>query len=169
MLCDFGNAKNVNCGDRENTVVGTPVYLSPQLRQNLGNSDFAEYNPFKADVYSLGLSLYYAATLQSPRVLASQDHLAANTQAAVDSLQCSDSFKRVLTSMLQEGEADRPDFLQLQSYLDNEGLSQALSVRSLSMGKLCIKCKKPLRSNYYVAKCGHPFCGQCKGSSCPCT
>ena len=168
VLCGFGNAKTVNFGEDEHTMVGTPLFISPQLRQNFGRSDFAQYNPFKSDVYSLGLSLYYAATLQEPQVLAVQKNLQETTQTVVSSLPCSESLKRVLIYMLQVEEADRPDFLQLQNYLELESQRQTLNVSSQSMGGRCTECNEPLRSNYYVAKCGHRFCGRCKGSSHEC-
>ena len=157
VLCDFGSSKTVNFGEDEHTLVGTPLFISPQLRQNYGRSEFAQYNPFKSDVYSLGLSLYYAATLQQPKVLAARDNLQETTQTVVSSLPCSDSLKKVLIDMLQVAEADRPDFLQLQDNLESQ--RQTLNVSSQSMGGRCTECTEPLRSNYHVAKCGHRFCG----------
>ena len=44
-------------------LAGTPPYMDPIIRDCLRDRvDEGKFDLFKADVYSLGLSLYYAAT-----------------------------------------------------------------------------------------------------------
>lgn len=151
--------------EEQHTWVGTPMYVSPQLRQSLGSRESIHYSPFKADVYSLGMSLYYAATLRPPQELVAQDNLEAKTQTAINALQYSDTLKSVMTLMLNQSEKERPDFVQLQSYLEPANLSKALS-SSQEAQKVCTRCSSALRSNYYVLTCGHPVCATCKDERC---
>ena len=162
VLCGFGNAKTVNFGEDEHTMVGTPLFISPQLRQNFGRSDFAQYNPFKSDVYSLGLSLYYAATLK-PQVLAPQDNLQETTQTVVSSQPQNNADLHAAS--LGSGPTRLSTVTEL---LGARKPRQTLNVSSQSMGGRCTRCNEPLRSNYYVAKRGHRFCGRCKGRSHQC-
>ena len=164
VLCDFGNAKHVDSCALEHTWAGTPMYISPQLRQGFGG-ERACYSPFKSDVYSLGLSLYYAATLRPPLELVAQDNLETNTQTAIKALPYPDTLKYVMNLMLKPSELNRPDFLQLQSYLNPTNPSKALSL-SQEAQKVCTGCSSALRSNYYALACGHPVCAACKDKRC---
>jgi len=60
-IIDFGEAK-LGVG-HEGTLRGTPRNLSPEANYeylNGGEKLFNEYNPYKSDVYSIGLTLLYA-------------------------------------------------------------------------------------------------------------
>ena len=66
------------------------------------------YNPFKADVYSLGLTTLYYATLIPPFRLSERNfESAANEQIA--QLKLSRKFKKLLQCMLADEEENRPD------------------------------------------------------------
>jgi serine/threonine protein kinase len=53
------------------TFVGTPLYLAPNLFEVFAQraEPFQFYNLFKADAFSLGLTLLFAITLKSPKLL----------------------------------------------------------------------------------------------------
>jgi serine/threonine protein kinase len=57
-VCDVGAGTAVGeCENtKERTVIGTPYYLSPELYQaHTEKRNLTNYNPYKSDVYSLGL------------------------------------------------------------------------------------------------------------------
>lgn len=66
MICDFGIAKRgerggtMDDGDVEHTVVGSPAYMAPE--QAVGQEDA----DFRADIYSLGVTLYQLVTGKIP-------------------------------------------------------------------------------------------------------
>ena len=68
-LCDFGISRP-NLPKMEitsaMTIKGSPLYLAPELREeNDGLVPRVIYNPFKSDIFSLGLSLLSMVTLES--------------------------------------------------------------------------------------------------------
>lgn len=78
-LADFGEAKKYTVDNilKDPTIRGTVKYLSPELRYNydilseevneedLGSFSLKDWDSYKSDVYSLGLTLIEAATLES--------------------------------------------------------------------------------------------------------
>ena len=68
-LADFGEAKELLSGNRpteKQTLRGTELYMSPILFYGLRSRKIKKYikhNPYKSDVFSLGLCLLFAATL----------------------------------------------------------------------------------------------------------
>ena len=77
-IMDFGEVKiDVN---EEGTIRGTPKYFSPETNYVFLNGQEKikeEYNPYKSDVYSLGLTIIYANLLKIP--------FGKNEKLAVDS------------------------------------------------------------------------------------
>ena len=71
---DFGSAKTEDLLEYnsylQQTVVGTPFYMSPELKLAL-TADLAkaQYNPYKSDVYSLGMTLLFCYQLEPPHSL----------------------------------------------------------------------------------------------------
>lgn len=59
ILCDFGISKLCDLGSQNyNTTAGSPIFMSPEVTFNYYNQKQKSYlNPFKSDVYSLGLLL----------------------------------------------------------------------------------------------------------------
>lgn len=59
ILCDFGISKLCDLGSQNfNTTAGSPIFMSPEVTFNFYNQiEKANSNPFKSDVYSLGLLL----------------------------------------------------------------------------------------------------------------
>ena len=114
-IADFGNAREFAYGDL--TIAGTPAYLSPQLKKGyLGytygtNSGVYAYNPYKADVYSLGLTFLYMATMRTILDCDTADK-AINRASELPF----PYLRRYLVYMLQEFEESRPDFLKLRDF-----------------------------------------------------
>jgi len=57
-MTDFGTSKQVE--NMTTTKTGTPYYMSPTMHLN------TPYNPFSADLWSMGIFLYELATGQVP-------------------------------------------------------------------------------------------------------
>ena len=110
-LCDLGMAKVTELGDPSTTNVGqtmgTPYYMSPE--QARGDSDIDQ----RADIYSLGTTLFYMLTGdvpykdQSPTVVMAK-HLAAEIPWVQDvNPKVSDATSRVVAKMMAKDRADR--------------------------------------------------------------
>ena len=130
-LGDFGLSRKLLEGLQRATVLGTTTYMSPLLRQARENrARTVDHNPFKSDVYSLGLTILAMARLEpvdSPQV----STLEADVSAAVSALPYSKSLTQLLTEMLTFDESSRPDFPKL-----NERIRQLCAewVRLLEAG-----------------------------------
>ena len=100
---------------------GTLPYFSPlQLQGYLkflkGNnpSGTVHHNPFKSDVFSLGLTFLHMASLELPESL---NKYPSRVAPAIASLGYSDKVKWLLSWMLEFKEPSRPDFLELAKSL----------------------------------------------------
>ena len=76
---DFGSSRYLKNAINF-SVVGTPIYMSPEMRkayaQHLERADNSfQYCPYKSDVYSLGLVILDLASLQDPVGLTDMNNL----------------------------------------------------------------------------------------------
>lgn len=62
-LSDFGEAKDLHNLEGMSTLRGTELFMSPKLNYSIKTNIKVDHNNFKSDMYSLGLCLLYAATL----------------------------------------------------------------------------------------------------------
>lgn len=121
-LADFGNARSV-ATDNTLTIAGTPLYLSPELKVayknfHIGANDGSlHHDPFKSDVYSLGLTFLYMASLK--KILPTQDQNYIPQRVAELPMR---NIREYLYCMLQEDSRNRPDFLILKNSLIQNGL-----------------------------------------------
>lgn len=102
--------------DQDRTIRGTIPYMSPQLRQ-LSTGQAASYNPFKADVYSLGLTAISIATLKLPNKPWPLNSLEAIMRATVQALGYPQDLHDLLISMLAFDESARPTMQQIRDSL----------------------------------------------------
>ncbi|CAG9335451.1 unnamed protein product [Blepharisma stoltei] len=131
-LADFGLSIQEDdlLGAQILDVVGTVLYLSPILKQayidifegkNLTAT--VHHNPYKSDVYSLGLTFLYMASLSPPVGLNSNIGgnvgLRRRIKNAIRSLRFSSKIKELLEAMLEVEEEGRMDFLELRSWMEN--------------------------------------------------
>ena len=124
-LCDFGNAKTVRLAEDEgHTFLGTPLYLSPQLREEMINKmqtlqdRRVRYSPYKSDVYSLGLTTLYMCNRAPPTSLTILENVQDKTYQVLNAISYSNELKLIVWWMLQVNEHERPDFLELQKFLN---------------------------------------------------
>jgi serine/threonine protein kinase len=112
---DFGSASGTSYEFRD--LVGTPYYLSPILKQALATRQArVQHNPFKSDVYSLGLTFLGAAKLGASNVFMNSvtDEKMAQEIAAIP---YSEEVKTLLRAMLGYNEENRCDFLQMREWV----------------------------------------------------
>lgn len=135
-ITDFGEAKankNKNFGKNSKfnfsqdtsvqTVRGTELYMSPILFNALRNSpgDDLQYNAFKSDVFSLGLCFLLAGSLSYKplselRDLYEMDKIKLLIEKYFKG-RYSKNFMKILFSMLQIEEKNRPDFIELENLI----------------------------------------------------
>ena len=151
-LCDFGYAKKIDKqAPGEHSLLGSALYWSPLLREAhfAGTVATVQHNPFKSDVFSLGLTLVNLTLLALPKPLENLACLQQFIDEELDGIRMySQSWVELLRSMLRVDEAHRPDFIALRTpalYEDDEELSPVLG------GEVC---EQPLQLS---AKCGYKY------------
>jgi len=116
-LGDFGTSRQIIANTGLSTIAGTPLYLSPQLREAFfSQSPQVSHNAYKSDVYSLGMTMLVLSILNPVRVINSSQE---NVAAVLAGIPYSEQFKGVIGWMLTSREESRPDFLQLQQYFES--------------------------------------------------
>ena len=133
-ITDFGEAK-INEGDSiilydsfdkntsKQTVRGTELYMSPLLFNALRNTYVIDvkYNPYKSDVYSLGLCMLLASNLSyiplyKIREIKNVDEIKKIIEGFLNN-KYSKKFIDLIITMLQINEKCRPDFIDLNSWI----------------------------------------------------
>lgn len=160
-LTDFGIAQVADSGDMTKTGVamGTAKYMAPEQEMDAGSVDA------RADIYSLGVTLYEMLTGDAPKV--------------INLDKTSGEFRGILSKMLAPTADERPASVQdLLGELENiEGISlpQRSEVGCPQCGfenpidvKFCVKCGGDLSSLFFkCSKCGTEnrkdikYCGKC--------
>ena len=88
-----------------------------------------EHNPYKSDVYSLGLVFLYMATLQEiDNTFADLKNLSTLISEKLESIHCY-FIKIIIKNMLTINEEERFDFIQLSELIDK-----------IEKKNSCIKC-----------------------------
>ena len=127
-LSDFGEAKskriNYNFEDntKKQTLRGTELYMSPILFKALQMNSFekVQYNAYKSDVFSLGMCLLLASSLNYQslyeiREVYDMDILKEIVQKYLKDY--SNNYINLIINMLQINEKMRPDFIELNSMI----------------------------------------------------
>ena len=116
-LCDFGSAWQRLSLTLTNSAQGTLPYMSREARVAFIDSE-ARYDPFKADIYSLGMTTLYLCALEPPfrRNANGPGYVNLSTEV-IGRLGCSTEMKRLLQQMLSDQPAQRPDIETILSNL----------------------------------------------------
>ena len=136
-ICDFGEAKyngnkneknnnketNLDFDDSNQTIRGTELYMSPILFKAVKYkpNSLTKYNSFKSDVFSLGLCLLHASSLDT-NILYKIRQISDMTKIVniVNNYlgrMYSQNFINLILHMLQIDENIRPDFIELNSWM----------------------------------------------------
>ena len=128
-LADFGEAKELLSGNKpteKQTLRGTELYMSPLLFYGLRSRKIKKYikhNPYKSDVFSLGLCALFAGTLCFESLYDVRE-LKNNISIKIiieKYLQKRYSYKiiNIISNMLDINETTRDDFIELKKRIDN--------------------------------------------------
>ena len=165
-VADLGAAKHQLKIDTLQTVEGTPDFLSPLVRRQLlensrtGVSNKVKHNPYKSDVYSLGMTCIAMAVWDIPDNLRTFDRLQQNLERTVGSFAgFSQRFKDFVLLMLIVDEDSRPDFQALKrSSLLQGDPSPAVESRQLQAGQCLFCLKVPVSPFPLLCNPDHGFC-----------
>ena len=141
------------------TIAGTPLYLSPELRRgylaSLSGSKIEnfKYDPYKSDVYSLGLTFLYMATLRDCSDLLD---LSARVQETKKSRPRLCGF---LMKMLRQNPVERISFVQLRRDISEESGES----NSLNAVAICSDCFRPTNM-YFISDSSEIICEECMHS-----
>ena len=124
-LCDFGEAISFNktgVGVVVQKIRGTELYMSPILFFGLKkNYEKVKHNAYKSDVFSLGLCILLAGTLNYDSICQIREltdmEAIKNIIMYYLSPRYSTSFISFLLKMIEIDENKRPDFIQLENLL----------------------------------------------------
>jgi len=132
-LCDFGEAKLFNKGEViVQRIRGSELYMSPILFFGMKNRfEHVKHNVYKSDVFSLGLSILLAGSLNYDsicliRELTNMEKI-KNIIMYYLSKRYSNTFISFLLRMLEVDESKRPDFLQLEKLLLESNINKFYS------------------------------------------
>lgn len=125
---DFGSClSNIPSRRGDSRIVGSPLYLSPQLKAAHCQSIYSPLtqpvncNHYKADVYSLGVTMLAMARLDVPLELMGLEGLWGKTESVLQGLRGFGILAGWLRWMLAVEEGDRPDFVELYKHLRLQG------------------------------------------------
>jgi serine/threonine protein kinase len=119
-ICDFGEAKIIKNNQSEiHTLRGTELYMSPLLFKALKEKkNEVFHNVFKSDVFSLGMCMTLAASLNFKTLCEIRE---VNEMDKIKNIlvkylisKYSFEFIKILLMMLENDENKRPDFIQLE-------------------------------------------------------
>jgi len=126
-VCDVGVGTAVGTDStRTRTLMGTVNYLSPELLRAYRENKFTiTYNPYKSDVYSLGLVLLYFCSLKKPlakeRGEQEEKYLLALIKEVKREYSGINGLSKTLKLMLKYNDAQRPDFEELHQKIQENG------------------------------------------------
>lgn len=188
LISDFGTAKLVTMsGLNQHTLQGTPNYLSPELflfYTKLINGEQGGrpvYDPYRSDVYSLGLSFIEMIRLRFPGEMRNPLHIANTTERILANLNCSEDLKVLLSAMVEPEAEYRPDFLQLAKMIGvirncklkfvapmesnySKSIRRTISLApnapsiSTTLQSRCHLCRCLLELEHISLECNHQFC-----------
>ena len=122
-LCDFGEAKQKAEGNDRKTLRGTDFYMSPLLYDGLIHEEnFVQHNPYKSDVFSLGITFIVASCLKFDIIKEirklNKDEEKIN-KIIVNNFngRYSNDYIYLLMKMITIDEKNRPDFIDLNKII----------------------------------------------------
>ena len=120
-ICDFGEARNISGknGYIHQPIRGSELYMSPILFDALNNNQLdVLHNSYKSDAFSLGMCIFFAATLSYDSLYEIREE--KNMMKIKKILEkyllprYSENLVNILYSMLQVDEDLRPNFIELE-------------------------------------------------------
>lgn len=124
-LCDFDEVYKVPEDSTETLkleVKGTELFMSPLVYNTFRYGvKYVIHNPFKSDVYSLGLCFVYVVTLSYDVLSSIRRNTDEENKALLTEHIENKNMVDILALMLKNEERDRLDFIELKEVLDSRG------------------------------------------------
>lgn len=124
-LGDFGSSGTcLFSQDLQKTLHGSPFFLSPELKHEYtqvilrGAQSTLRYDPYKSDVYSLGVSFLYMALLEPPMQLMNLAELEETTERVLRQLTAYPKFREIVERMLVIDPVQRCSFEDIVQFTD---------------------------------------------------
>ena len=116
---DFGSSANTFASLAQNTVLGSPYYLSPELKTEMlqAMGGHSSYNACKSDVFSLAVTVCLMATLTLDMRLPTSHNPAQELERIVGGLSNYPSLQQFLGWMIKERPEERISFDDLEQQL----------------------------------------------------
>jgi serine/threonine protein kinase len=160
---DLGSSRIVTIESEDDySIVGTPLYLSPIVRdayaKSLANGHSRlNHNPYKSDIYSLGLIMLYMASFKNPAGLTNLNTLEQSLKQRLQEIQKNyPNLFNVLSWMLCIDETRRPDFFDLEKYLN-----QIFGAQTQQVKVSCQNCSAEVLNNEIQEISGSQYCQTC--------
>ena len=123
-LCDFGEARNISGknGYIHQPIRGSELYMSPILFDALNNNQMdVLHNSYKSDVFSLGMCIFFAATLSFDSLYEVREETNMKKIKKILEKYLIPRYSRklvnILYNMLQVDEDLRPNFIELEKII----------------------------------------------------
>ena len=118
-LCDFSDSVLTHEGKTKQLVRGTELFMSPLLLKAFKSNNYAYHDCFKSDVYSLGMCMLLAATLNMESIeilrnINGKQNITNFIYGAVGN-RYTYKFIDILSTTLETQEENRPNFIELES------------------------------------------------------
>ena len=161
-ISGFGESKKIR--DEEFSIAGTLSYLSPILREAYRNLQKGKkklrinHDPYKSDVFSLGLVLIYMTSFKRIDNILDLNILSKEIEKAI--FKISERYHRIkilLREMLQMEESNRPRFTELNRMLND-----------LNEKIYCEGCKERKSSYQHEIYNNRVYCSDCSNTRLNC-
>ena len=123
-ICDFGESRTLNQkGIIVQPIRGSELYMSPILFSGLNQKlSHVTHNTYKSDIFSLGMCILFAATLDCNSLYESREMnnmiKIRNVLMKYLSKKYSSNFIEIILCLLEVKEKKRPDFIQMEKVID---------------------------------------------------
>ena len=152
---DFGSSTSLADTDMAASfsLQGSPFYLSPELKsqyiQYLTNGEAqVKHDPYKSDVYSLGVMMLYMARLRSPEEFANLVRLREKTEELIEECSTYPVLQRLLRGMLEVEPKRRIGLKKLLELLRTsknlDHVPRAVAEPIDENPRLCAICNRPI-------------------------
>lgn len=162
-ICDFGSSKTMIIeNELTNTITGSPFFLSPELREGYNKylsrmgGNYTEYNPFKSDVFSLGLVFLFYIDME--KINCDPLNFEAFNACIKENINKIKYYniKILLSHMLAFDQSNRPDFREIFNIF-----------KEIFNNKLCFICKQSNdKPQVTCQECETSFHSQCLQGRC---
>lgn len=156
-VTDLGASSAMSWINNEQTIVGTSYYMSPELRNGYLKPDrdtslgrYTQYNAFKSDVWSLGLTFLTIIFLRSVEDFSNLENVEATAASRINEIS-NPTIKNIIQCMLVVDPNLRKDFIELSMFLEE----------SKKISSFCIICQQTEGDTIWCENCFvyfHPFC-----------